>query len=70
MIELFSTTPDALGSSDKMKLKDLDENDMYSLSAIIMDDQYYDMVKNSRKIIDDITVASLESLIILKAKAD
>lgn len=69
MIELFSTTPDALGNSGKMKLKNLDEDDIYSLSAIIMDNLYYDMVKNNRKVIDDISVAGLESLIILKAKA-
>ena len=69
MIELFATKPDVLGESGKMKLNRLNEGDLYSLSAIILDSGYYDLIKSNSSVINDIAIAGIESLIILKAKA-
>lgn len=44
-------------------------NSIMSLSAIVLDDEYYFLIKDRRSIIDGISVLNLELIIVLKMKA-
>ena len=70
MLELFSRKPDALelkGSSNLTPIT-VDE-EVSSLSAILMDESYYSFLHLGRRVINNITVADSDHLIALKARA-
>lgn len=70
MLELFSRIPDALNLQDNAHLTPIPINDeASSLSAIILDDAYYNFIHESKKESDGFSVVPPESLVPLKAKA-
>lgn len=70
MMELFSRVPDILHLKEEAHLAPLPiEDEISSLSAILLDDAYYDLIREHSKIVDGMTIASPECLIPLKAKA-
>ena len=70
-IEIFSRIPDIFENIRKNNLFTLISvgQDVSSLSAILLDDDYYNFTVSNRENRDGIMVASVESLIVLKAKA-
>lgn len=69
MIELFSKRPDYL-SSFATRLGTIHiSDDAISLSAILLDDEYYDFLKHGVTIVDDVSVLDLEYIVLLKMKA-
>lgn len=70
MIELFSRKIDAIQLPENAVLTPLpiDEN-ISSLSAILLDDDYYSFLRNGKVVIDGITVLGPAYLIPFKAKA-
>jgi hypothetical protein len=74
MIELFSRAPDALLVADSQHIvpavRTIDEDGApISLSAILLDDAYYDWIRAGRQTIKGLSVVRAEHLIPLKAKA-
>jgi len=70
MLELFSRKPDAIRLSPKSHLTPISiDDEASSLSAILMDDQYYEFIQKGKMISDDLPVISEIYLIPLKAKA-
>ena len=70
MIELFTRKPDLMQKSIDSKFTPLHfEEDISSLSAILLDEDYYNLLKSNKIVIEEISVAGAESLILLKAKA-
>jgi len=70
MLELFSRIPDALTLKDKAHLTPIPiDEEISSLSAILLDEAYYGFIHDSKKESDGFTVVLPESLIPLKAKA-
>ena len=69
-IEIFARKPDILEIAENTRLTPvpLDEN-LSSLSAILMNDSYYFFILEHSIIQDGIRLANIESLIVLKAKA-
>lgn len=69
-IELFSRKPDVIP-----EIKDHDlvpipaDEEISSLSAILMDEDYYELTKNNTAVIDGLRIASEPLLICLKVKA-
>lgn len=70
MIELFTRKPDSIELPEEAVLSPLplDEN-ISSLSAILLDDDYYEFLKHGRVRIDGVTVLDAPYLIPFKAKA-
>lgn len=70
MIELFSRKPDVfeLPLESHLTPIPIDET-VSSLSAILMDSDYYDFIKNGQKVTDDLSIISHECLIPLKSRA-
>lgn len=69
-IELFSRRPDIFEGSEISKLTKLPTTeDLSSLSAILMDDTYYNLTIQNSQIENGLHYAGIESLICLKAKA-
>lgn len=69
-IELFSRNPDLLDLLDNSHLTPIPaDEDLSSLSAIIMDDCYYNFTLSNSTVIDGLHLASPIALICLKAKA-
>ncbi len=69
MIELFSRHPDAIVPWSGSHLTPLPmPDDISSLSAILLDDDYYDFITSHCDYIDGISVLSPEALLVLKAK--
>ena len=69
-IEILSVQPDILGEPSGFYLTPIPfDEDVPSLSAIIMDKEYYDFTLLHRIVKDGISVADLPSLICLKATA-
>lgn len=70
MIELFTRRPDAIHLPDRAVLTPLpiDEN-ISSLSAILLDDDYYHLLLSGRTEVDGITVLDAGYLILFKIKA-
>lgn len=59
MIELFSKKPDYLNALET-KLGPIHiSNDVMSLSAILLDDEYYDIMKSGITLVDDVSVLDL-----------
>jgi len=68
-LELFSRRPE-INLGDNPRLTPLPvEDDILSLSAILLNDEYYNFTLKNAEIIDDISIASTTSLICLKASA-
>jgi hypothetical protein len=70
MIELFSRNPEGLELPAEFRISQVPvDEDVISLSAILLDDQYYAALTNSKVIIDGISLLNEELLIPFKAKA-
>lgn len=70
MIELFSRRPDFQLDNVASELTPLPVSDeISSLSAIMLDDNYYSLMLEGRDIIDGVSVLKAEYLILFKAKA-
>jgi len=69
MIELFTRTDVALADIDSRCLPVHLGDDISSLSAIIMDDDYYGLLLKGKRVIEDLVVLSNTYLIPYKAKA-
>lgn len=70
MLELFSRRPDAIDLAGKTGLTPIPTGDeVSSLSAILMDDDYYSFVLEQRRDINGLSYIGAEALIPLKAKA-
>ena len=70
MIELLSRHPDALGEPKELVIEPLPiDGEQSSLSAIIMDDDYYQFTIEHSILTDDIRHADSAALIALKARA-
>jgi len=70
MIELFSRHPDAITPWPGSQLTPLPMPDeISSLSAILLDDEYYNFITTHCDEIDGLAVLSPEALLVLKAKA-
>jgi hypothetical protein len=69
-IELFARNPDLIGMDEETHLTPIPvDDDLSSLSAILLDDDYYNYVIEHSQIEDGVRRADTESLICLKAKA-
>lgn len=69
-IELFSRKIDAIALPEDAVLTPLPlDEDVSSLSAILLDDDYYQFLRNGTTVIDGVTVLSAAYLIPFKAKA-
>jgi hypothetical protein len=70
MLELFSRLPDALDHAEGSDLTPIPVDDeVSSLSAILMDDDYYAFVMQRRVVIHGLSVIKADALIPLKARA-
>jgi hypothetical protein len=70
MIELFSRKPDVFELPFESHLTPIPiDETVSSLSAILMDNDYYDFIKNGQKVTDDLSIISQEYLIPLKSRA-
>lgn len=70
MIELFARKPDAIHLPEDAVLSPLPiDGDVSSLSAILLDEDYYDFLKQGRIQVSGVTVLDAPYLIPLKAKA-
>jgi hypothetical protein len=70
MIELFAREPGGFALPDDRTLVKIPvEEDVLSLSAILLDANYYEALQSSRIVIDGISILSEELLIPFKAKA-
>lgn len=68
MIELFCRTDFELKNSEGITLVHI-EDEISSLSAILLDDDYYKVLLDGRVIVENISVLRPEYLILFKAKA-
>lgn len=69
MIELFSKRPEYL-SSFVTRLGPIHiSDDVISLSAILLDDEYYMLLKNGVTVVEEVSVLDLEHIILFKMKA-
>ncbi len=70
MVELFSKTPDFLDGAEGLVVAPLPvDDDVSSLSAILLDDDYYEFMRGGRVTVDGVTVIDETRLIPFKAKA-
>ena len=70
MLELFSRQPDVLQVADGSHLTPLPvEEDISSLSAILLDNDYYDFIRAGRQEIDGLPMVGAAQLIALKTRA-
>ncbi len=70
MIEIFSRNPDFIELKDDAALTPLPmDEEVSSLSAILLNEAYYELLKNGQMIIDGIPVLNPSCLIPFKAKA-
>ena len=70
MLELFSRQPDVLRIAEGSHLTPLPtEEDTSSLSAILLDNDYYDFIRACRQEIDGLPMVGVAQLIALKARA-
>ncbi|HMT71290.1 MAG TPA: hypothetical protein PKA77_09850 [Chitinophagaceae bacterium] len=69
-IELFSRTPDIIVLEDNAHLTPIPvDDDLSSLSAILLNDDYYNYMIGHSRVEDGLHHANIEALICLKAKA-
>lgn len=70
MLELFSRQPDALSLDDDSHLTPVPtDEDVSSLSAILLSDEYYNFICSGRKESDGLVFIGAEHLVPLKARA-
>jgi len=70
MLELFSRVPDALDLPEASELTPIPiDDEVSSLSAILMDDDYYAFVMARRVVLHGLAVIQADALIPLKARA-
>jgi hypothetical protein len=70
MLELFSRAPEVLTPAEGSHLTPIPlDEEISSLSAILMDKGYYDFLQSGKRVIDGLQVAGPEHLIPLKARA-
>jgi hypothetical protein len=70
MIELFSRKPDTLKLPDNAGLTPVPvEEDVVSLSAILLDDDYFAAIQSAKRIVDGVTTVDETLLIPFKARA-
>ena len=70
MIELFTRRLDTIALPSDARLTPLPiEDEISSLSAILLDDEYYNFLKQGCKVVEDINVLDVNHLIPFKAKA-
>jgi hypothetical protein len=70
MLEIFSRAPDTIAVSDKSVLTPLPiDEDIASLSAILLDETYYKALTANRRVVDGVAVLDERLLIPFKAKA-
>ena len=70
MIELFSKKESEVILENINGLTPLHiDDEISSLSAILLNDSYYEVLKNGLKFIDGLSVLSVESLVLFKIKA-
>jgi hypothetical protein len=70
MLELFSRQPDVLHVAEGSHLTPLPiDEDASSLSAILLDNDYYDFIRAGRQEVDGIPMVGAAQLIALKARA-
>ncbi|MBX7042365.1 MAG: hypothetical protein K1X85_05635 [Ignavibacteria bacterium] len=69
-LELFSRNPGLEGLSEDTALVPIPlDDELESLSAILLDDEYYGLLKSNSYVLDELRIAGVEALICLKAKA-
>lgn len=70
MLELFSRRPDVITPKKGVVLTPIPVGeDVSSLSAILLDEEYYQLTISNSKIMDGLHIAGEEALLCLKAKA-
>ncbi|MDR0852935.1 MAG: hypothetical protein LBN34_01015 [Clostridiales Family XIII bacterium] len=70
MLELFSRHPDEIEFPSSARLTTLSlDDDVSSLSAILLDDEYYEFLRQGIKIIDALPILDAGHMIPFKAKA-
>jgi hypothetical protein len=70
MLELFSRKPDELVLEGDSELTPIPvDEDVSSLSAILLDDDYYQCIEDGRLIIDGVSILGPEYILPFKAKA-
>ena len=70
MLELFARQPDVLQVAEDSHLTPLPmEEEVSSLSAILMDTEYYAFIQSGRREVDGLPVAGTAHIITLKARA-
>lgn len=69
MIELFSQKPDYLNTIATHLGPIHISDEVVSLSAILLEDEYYELLKNGMTVVDEISVLNLEHIILFKMKA-
>ncbi len=70
MLELFSRKPDEMMLGDDSRLTPIPVDDgVSSLSAILLDNDYYQCIENGRYVIDGITILRPEYILAFKARA-
>jgi hypothetical protein len=70
MLELFSRVPDAITIGEDAHLTPIPIGDeVSSLSAILLNDEYYRLIQESKRVFDGLTIIGAECLIPLKARA-
>ncbi len=70
MLELFSRAPDQLGIAEDAHLTPVPADEkISSLSAILLDDDYYQCIKNGKVVIDNVPALGAEFILPFKAKA-
>jgi hypothetical protein len=69
-IELFSRKPDGIEVPDGVSLTPIPADaEVSSLSAILLDDTYYQWIMTGRRMLEDVPIVGAEHLIPLKARA-
>ncbi len=70
MLELFSRRPDLLDLAEGTHLTPIPMNDdVSSLSAILLDEAYYRLIQDGRHILNDLSIVRAEYLVPLKMRA-
>lgn len=70
MIELFGKAPDFLADTESLTIVPLPiDDEVSSLSAILLDEDYYTFMKGGRRTVDGITVLDAPHLVPFKARA-
>ena len=70
VLELFSRKPDALSIVDESHLTPIPtDEEISSLSAILLEDAYYEFLHSGKRVLDGVPFVGPEHLIPLKARA-